>query len=184
MVNPHGPQGGSWLPPPTAYAPPTPKRSAIPLVMGILMICFAGLGFLGGLWNLFGPDPWKELSHDPLVRGEFGRAMDQMKTFTTVTTLLGLGVGILHMVAGVAAVQYRRGAPKLASIYAIIAIADIVVTMILMYAWLMPMLDGAPPALKSIIGASFIIGGILGMAWPILVLVLMTRPSAKAACIR
>lgn len=182
---PQGPYaGGSYLPPPEQTpgygygAPPPAKRSAIPKVIGILMIIFASLGLLGTLINLGGGTT---MPHGGSHR--FNDAFDTLKSFQMITGVIGLFIGVIHLVGGIQCVRYARNAPMLAKVYGVFAIVAIVVEMSLMYAWLMPMFDGAPAGFKSFFGFLMLFGAIIGCAWPTIVLALMTRPSAKEACV-
>ena len=92
-------------------------------------------------------------------------------------------MGIFHLIAGIQALNYKRNAPRLAILYAIISLVVLVVSLAVVYAWLMPMLRDVPH-LKGLFGVLFIFGGLIGAAWPIIVWALMSRPSARAACVR
>lgn len=183
---PQGPYaGGSYMPPPgetPGYgygAPPPAKRSAIPKVIGILMIIFAGLGLLGTLLGLAGSTSMPHATGS----ARFEDAFNTLESYQTITNLIGLFIGILHLVGGIQCVRYARNAPMLAKLYGIVAIFAIIIEMSLMYAWLMPMFDGAPAGFKSFFGALMVFGAIIGCAWPTVILALMTRPSAKEACV-
>jgi hypothetical protein len=139
--------------------------------MGILMIVFASLGLLFTLIGLGS-------GNDDAMR-QFGGEFETMATFQKVSGILGLGLGVLHLVAGIRSVGYKSNGPKLAITYAIISIVYGVVSLILVYAWMMPKL---PEELKGAFSIGFVIGGMIGMAWPIIVWALMSRPAAKAAC--
>ncbi len=183
---PQGPYaGGSYLPPPTEMpgygygAPPPAKRSAIPKVIGILMIIFAGLGLLGTLIGLAGGTSMPHATGT----GRFEDAFNTLRSYQTITGVIGLFIGIFHLVGGIQCVRYARNAPMLAKLYGIGAILVIIVEMSLMYAWLMPMFEGAPAGFREFFGVFMFFGAIIGCAWPVVILSLMTRPSAKAACV-
>jgi len=160
------------------YAPP-PQRSAIPKVIGILMIIFASLGLLGSLLNLAGG-----------TGNSLMREIPELKTIRTVemvTGLIGLGYGILHLYAGIRCVGYKSNAVSLAKAYAIIAMVVVVINAILTFVWMKPIMDkafaGSGVNMGGMLGGFMFIGVLIGLAWPTLVLVLMTRPAAKAACV-
>ncbi|MBA2544479.1 MAG: hypothetical protein H0V17_32855 [Deltaproteobacteria bacterium] len=161
------------------HYPNQPQRSAIPKVIGILMIIFASLGLLGSLIGLAGGGGNQELF----------RGIPEYKTWRTIELLLnviGLAYGALHLYAGVRCVGYKANAPALAKTYAIVAMGVVLVNAILVFAWIKPLMDKALGEFGS--GAGTMFGGImifatlLGLAWPTIVLILMTRPAAKAAC--
>src|SRR6185295_4728381 len=110
------------------YAPQITRRSAIPKVMGILMIIFASLGLIGSLMGL--------------VSNAGGRdafaMVPALKTWSTIEllfSLFGLGIGFLHLIAGAKAVAYKSAAPRLAVTYAIVAMVSTITHSILFYAW-------------------------------------------------
>jgi hypothetical protein len=153
------------------------------MVIGIIMIVFGGFGLLGGLMNLAGGG-MSGLDNNPaLGDGDFKAVIDRMKSFNQINGLVGLVMGLFQLFAGIAAVKYKRGAPKLAVAFGATNIAQVVLTMALYYAWLSPALDKAPSFVKSMIGIGFFAGAVFGCAWPIIILALMTRPKAKEACV-
>jgi hypothetical protein len=157
-------------------------RSKIPKVVGILMIIFASLGLLFGLIGLAGNSAnSKAFEH-----------IDAFKTFNTVALafgVIGLGISALHLYGGIRAVGYRSNAPGLAKMYGVINIGTTVTYGAIVFAWLKPAIEtavketnGDASSVSLIIGAGVMFGVIIGCAWPIIVLALMTRPAAKAAC--
>jgi hypothetical protein len=156
------------------------QRSGIPKVIGILMIVFSSLGILGGLIGLAGGGGGPELERFP----EYKRFM----TMSMVATIVGLGISALHLAAGMSAVRYKQSAPKLAMAYGWINIITTIAWSVVVYAWLKPAMEkamegsGMGSAIGAIIGFSVIFGTLIGTAWPIIVLALMSRPAAKAAC--
>jgi hypothetical protein len=159
-------------------------RSAIPKVMGILMIIFSSLALLFGLIGLAKSSIPPEL-----------KEIDAFKTFTTISLVfgvVGLGISVLHLLAGIKAVGYKAGAPKLATMYAIVSMAFTVVNVIVVMAWLKPAMVAAMEKeqhgivmfdIGALVGVMVIIGTVINLAYATLVLVLMTRPAAKAACV-
>lgn len=157
------------------YQPPMPQRSAIPKVIGILMIIFGSIGILGGLIGLAGNGGGGDLFGD----------IPEYKTWRTIellTGVLGLAISILQLYAGIRLVGYKAGALGLAKAYAIVRIVTEIAGAILIFAWVKPMLDQAMPGMGGIMGVAMMIGLVFGLAWPIVVLALVTRPSAQAAC--
>jgi hypothetical protein len=188
MNYPPGPYAPQGYPPPHGYPPPGPKRSAIPKVIGILMIIFGSFAVLGGLMNLAGAGGMGDLQHNPAFRGDadmdaFKAAIERLESFNRINGLIGLIMGGFELFTGIAAVKYKRGAPKMAVGFGIANIAQVVLTMTLFYAWLSPVLDKAPSMVRNMIGFGFFIGAVFGCAWPIIILALMTRPKAKEACV-
>jgi hypothetical protein len=161
---------------------PTPPRSAIPKVIGILMIIFGSLGILAGLIGLAsGPD--KTFAH-----------IEEWRKFESVTQMLGLigfPITILGFVTGILAVKYKAIAPKLAAVYGGIGIIHTLVNGIVVYTYMKKAMDAVvgdfggrmDSAVQMGMNVGMVFGMIVGLAWPIVILVLMTRPNAKAACV-
>ncbi len=173
------PQGQPYMQPGQPYmvmAPVPTQRSGIPKVMGILMIIFASLGLLGTFASL-STDPAKE---NPFLADAPG--YDNLKTMIMVLGILDLGIGGLHLFAGIRSVGYKRNGPGLAIAYAIARIIAVVIALVMVYAWLKPAMDVVPGAGAKVAGM-FVGIGLVGSVWPILILALMTRPSAKASCV-
>lgn len=155
-------------------------RSAIPKVVGILMIIFATLALVLGLRSLV----------QDAGGGMFGNvaAFKTWNRIELVFDVVGLAISALHLYAGFRAMGYKTNAPRVAFGYGVISIVVGLIQGALLFAWIKPMLDEAFRVLE-ISGGSTVFGGfmmfalLLGLAWPILVIILMTRPAAKAACV-
>lgn len=180
--------------PPPGYPPPgypspgygaygAPRRSAIPKVMGILMIIFASLGILGALIGLATGGGFGLPSG-----GGFGQRMqEELSQYTRVTNGIALPVAFLHLLAGIWAVRYRRSAPLLATSYAVVTILNQILTAFLLFSWYLPALERALPMrffeqMRAAMMVGFVFGLLIGLTWPLLVLILMNRPAAKEAC--
>lgn len=151
-------------------------RSSIPKVVGILMIIFASLGLLFGLIGLGGHSAGAGLNDVP--------AFKTFNTMSLVVGVIGLGISVLHLVAGIRSVGYKANAPKLASMYALINIIVNVGWGIAVFAWLKPAIEKVAGGIGgAAIGIGVTFGVIIGCAWPIIVLALMSRPAAKTACV-
>ena len=165
--------------PVAAMAPqPAATRSGIPRVIGILMIIFGSLGALAGLVSLL-----RNESYDNVAGlGARFKALKHLHTLNNVSSITGLLIGIYELVAGGRAVQYRGSAPSMATWFAIANIATTLLVLVLLYAWIAPSLSGVDGlrAASSTVSETFF-GGI-SIVWSVVVLALMTRPAAKAAC--
>ncbi len=138
------------------------------------MIIFACLGILGTLASFGGQDV-------SALGPEWEAKFSSVNMYLTILSIVGLGLGILHLVTGIAAVGYKKNAPKLAKIYGVTALANVVVGMIVTYALLKPLLEELP-GLGSAIGGLVIVFSLVGAVWPVLVLALMTGSKARVAC--
>jgi len=151
-------------------------RSSIPKVVGILMIIFASLGLLFGLLGLAGNSASTEGLKD----------VPEFKTYLTMNMvygLVGLAISVIHLLAGVSAVRYKANAPGLAKLYGVTNIVVSVGWGVVVFAWLKPALEKAAGGIgAAALGVGVIFGIILAVAWPVIVLALMSRPAAKAAC--
>ena len=150
------------------------NRSGTPKVMGILMIIFACLGLLTTFASFGGQDV-SELGP------EWQEKFSSVNTYLTILSVVGLALGVLHLLAGIAAVGYKKNAPKLAKLYGITALANVVIGMVVTYALLKPLLEEMP-GLGSAVGGMVIVVSLIGAVWPILVLALMGGAKSKAAC--
>ena len=154
-------------------------RSSIPKVVGILMIIFASLGLLGGLIGLGGHSAGAGMNDIP--------ALKTFNTMSLVVTVIGLGISVLHLVAGIRSVGYKANAPKLASMYALINIIVSVAWGVAVFAWLKPAIAKAAgpgsAVVSAAVGVGVVFGVIVSVAWPVIVLALMSRPAAKQACV-
>lgn len=157
--------------------PAPPPRSAIPRVIGILMIIFGALGTLAGLVSLLRNESY----HDVSQLGARFKALKHLYTLDNISSFVGILLGLYELFAGGRAVQYRSSAPRMATVFAIVNIATTVLFLVLIYAWLMPALRGLPGA-TALAGFGATFWGIISVAWSVVVLALMTRPAAKAAC--
>jgi len=151
-------------------------RSSIPKVVGILMIIFGSLGLIVGLIGLAGNSASGDLKELP-----------EWKTYMTMSMVfgvIGLGISALHVFAGIRSVGYKANGPKLAMVYGLLNIVTQIAWGAIVFAWLKPAIEkAAGGAGAALIGVGVMFGVIISVAWPIIVLSLMSRPAAKAACV-
>lgn len=164
------------------------RPSAIPRVVGLLMVVLAIVGLmqsLAGLWA--GPD-----FEAFLVLGE---DVGRWQAFGFWVHLTGLFVGGVHLVAGVAAAmgrgrwlgrwrgRWRRRAPLLASVYAGVAVLRIIGVVIVYYQVVAPLLR---PYGKTELfgghGVGLVMHAGLLLGWAALVVVLMNLRGSRRAC--
>ncbi len=170
-------------PNPPQYGQYQAPRSPIPKVIGILMIIFGAIGLLGGLIGLAGG-----LGNDALLRDipEY----KTLKSISTVTSLLGLAQGAFQLYVGIRCVGYKPNAPSLAKVYAILGMLIVVVNIVITMVIVTPMMEkafgglgGGMKGMGSAIGGLTMVFSLLGFAWPIVILALMSKQTAKTACV-
>jgi hypothetical protein len=160
-----------------------PMRSAIPKVMGILMIVFGSLGVLGALLGSIMPqDP--KLAHLP--------AWQEYQRIAHLMGYIGIPVSAFQLIVGLICTGYKKTAPKMAMIYGGLSMAHTIANAVVMWGFAKPALNAAlnqsgDRAMQDIMGMAvnfgLVLGTILALVWPTLVLILMSRPRAKAACV-
>lgn len=174
-----------------------PRRSAIPKVIGILMIIFGSLGLLSALLGLARSslDDMQAFT-DGAMETPIVTAFAEVERIGKIVSLVGLPISVLHLVAGIAAVRYRASAPKLAIGYAVLAALHTLATTIVTATLIMPAMEammrelsqnagpiGMSGFMSTTMTAALIGGTIVGLAWPTVVGVLMSRQRARVACI-
>ena len=157
------------------YAQYLATRSAIPKVIGILAICFASVGALGsGIWT-FGP-------LEDLTRWDHDHVWGAMQTWLLVWGGLSVAVFALHLVSGIMSLLYRPSAPRLVTIYAIAALALLVVDLILVNV-LAPSGGARHSAIADSVCAMHMVYCGLAFPWPVVAVILMNTKGAKRACV-
>lgn len=181
MTTPYGQSPYGQFPYSPGQFVPRVNRSPIPKVIGILMIIFASLAMLANLVGLAN-------SSNPALDH-----LEAWRTFERVSVIMGLiqlPISVFQLVTGIWLVKYKAGAPKLALIYGLLAAVHTIANAVIVFGFVKPALEAAMKGLggmngmmSNVIGASVVFGSIIGLAWPIVILTLTSRPSAKAACV-
>lgn len=146
------------------------RRSAIPKAIGILMIIFASLVLLRHLWAIA-----IYVKGVGAFRAQVQTQAMKWEVIQLFEVIVGLGINVLHLFAGIAAVQYKADAPRLAVAYGVINIVIQVALLIFLFY----------EAQEPTAAATIILlrdRAIVVMVWSMIVLVLMTRPRARSAC--
>ncbi|MEO8700394.1 MAG: hypothetical protein ABI867_10135 [Kofleriaceae bacterium] len=157
---------------------PLARRSAIPKVIGILMIIFGSIGVVGVLIGQVMPQ-------DPHLTANEG--WRDFQKISTVMAVIGLPLALLQLFAGLMLVKYKSSGPKLALAYVILAfintVANIVVTIKVLQPVMSAMEGPGGGVMKSAVGFGVVIGAIFGISWLIVIFALTQRKSAKDACV-
>ena len=165
--------------------PPTPTRPTSVTVVGILAIVGGALALLtvpmtvamlGGVW--LQTDATRSLCADPLYRG-----------WAKTSIVLGLVVGPLWIATGVGLLRMRRWARATIMILLILGgVTHLVnIAIVVRLFWLAPASAGATHGSfeaqlqKIMVSATTIFGALLGIAYVLVVLFLITRPNVVAA---
>ena len=152
--------------------------SAVPRVLGLLMVVLAFVGLmqsLGGLVAGAGADFEAFL----LLGDRVGR----WRAFGFWSNLTGLFVGGVHLVAGVWAVRGMRRAPLMASVYAGVAIVRVTFVVVIYYQTTAPVLR--PFGKTELFGGhevGVLIHVVLLLGWAALVVLLMNLGGSRRAC--
>lgn len=168
------------------------QRSAWPTVIGIIAIVLGSLGILGGCWGL--ATPWflgviKDIVPPGQATGmEF---VEEWRAWTVINSLVGTGVAILLLFAGIGLRRCRRWAVPTCVTWAVVKMLFVVVNSVLMYmiqrpgleamAQQNPGMSGMGSGFLVLIGIISVVFGILwGWAFPVFLLVWLSRAKIKA----
>ncbi len=166
--NPYEAEPGAQ--PPVQHVAPAPAadRNAVPTwakVIGVISIIFGGLGLLCTPINLM------NIRANPQVREMFG---PQLITAQTVTGLASVVSAALLLAGGIYLLKRRRVGVALHYVAAI-------VNLVLIAANLVAMLTMAPGGrMGMLVSVPTILGTILGAAYPVFLLIWLSRPTVKA----
>ncbi len=152
--------------------------SSVPRVMGLLMVVLAVVGLLQSAAGLrAAPDLQAFLL--------LGDNLSKWEAFGFWMNLTGLVVGALHLGAGVAAARLNRRAPRLALVYAAVAVARLIALVILYYRTTAPVLR---PLNKTELfdghDVGFLLGASVALGWAVLVALLLNlrNPTTAPRC--
>ena len=152
------------------------RRPAAVTVFGILNIVFAALGLCGTLLALAGlfveaEGPLAELDREPFWRA-----------WCVIGVVGGLAMEAALLAAGIGLLNLRRWARLTSIYYAIVALVWGAIGLVVVFTFLIPKLArhmGDPAAVGGVIGG--VAGGCIGLVYPVLLLIFMTRPRVVQA---
>jgi hypothetical protein len=173
----------STLPPPpppsfapfTTSAPPSPnQRPTAALVIGILLVVFAGLGAVGVLVNIV------QLAI-PIPMEDSG-----MRPMSLIASVIGSVSIVLQAVAGIGLLRLLRWARKFTIYAMIVTFCMGVFSSIFMMSHLSSVMPTVPDAAsKAVVGVAMTGGLVLGMLFAVvengLIIFFLTRPHVVAA---
>lgn len=150
----------------------SPRPSAIPKVIGLLMVLGGAVGvLLQGYASLHGSDPVMEVPRGGLL----GMFQDDpaVATVKRVGHVVAVLLSALELTGGIALMRYRRRGIALALAFAVAHIAIGLGLTAVLFA----LRGGSTFGL-----AALLVDAVVAVAWPTVILALVTRPSARAAC--
>jgi hypothetical protein len=156
------------------------KRPTSVTVFGTINIVFGALGLLCsplGIIGLLIPNPGGPMDMYPAG----------MKLFLLFSYALGMMMSVILLVCGIGLLHLKRWARQTTYIYGWFAIIWGILSTFITLAVLGASLSGAnqeamPAAIGGIVGGAC--GGLVGLIYPIFLVVYMKRPNLVAACIR
>jgi hypothetical protein len=157
--------------------PMRPQRSAVPRVMGILAIIFAGLGLLGSIIWTFGP--LSDLDDHSGVS-----ALKPVTAWLWIWMGLSTVIFVVHLIGGILSVQYKRAGLKVMTVYGIGAIALAILDCVVVMAVMPSEYKGGGGAddLWFSVVTMHIVFEVMALPWPIIALALANGAKAKEAC--
>ena len=180
--------GGAGLPPPIPPAPalpqaaplePRPPRAGRPTSLSVFGVINIVFGFFGLLCSPFSIISSFAPSTPSVLSGGVFRA------FTIATSLVGfISSGIL-LALGIGLLCQKNWARAGSVIYGWFSIISGLISMGVIFYVILPQLStvhgaGLAEAVGGLVGG--VLGGLFGMVYPILLIVFMQRPIARAAC--
>src|SRR2546425_389389 len=152
----------------TPYQQYLATRSVIPKAVGILAIIFASLGAMSSAVFAWGP-------LTDMSRWADGHGWHTIRVWIYVWAFVSCGLFVLHLVAGAFAMMYRPSAPRLISIYAVLAIVLAVLDLVFVIA----IAPTTSSHLHESVTISHIVYSAVALPWPIMALLLMNTAAAK-----
>ena len=159
---------------------PAPVRPPAVKVFGILNLVFAGLGVLGGIMSY--AMYFADFHIGP--RNATIEAAHQSPTymsFLRVSFVTGLLVTVVLALAGIGLLRMKSWARKLTIAYGIYGIVAAIAGFIMVQRYVMgPLMHSSDPAAKAG-AAGGIVGGLFGLAYPVLLLIFMNKRDIREA---
>lgn len=151
------------------YPQTTPRRSAIPRVVGILAIIFACVG--AGFSVIFTLGPLSDIR-----RWSDAESLGFVVTWLYLWAAISFALFALHLVGGVMACSYRAIGLRLLTAYAVAAIALVIIDVILMNGYV------SNGRLYDSLTMPRTVFALFALPWPVVVLALVNNGRAKRAC--
>jgi hypothetical protein len=166
------------------------QRPASATAFGVLNLVFAGLGLCGMCFTaipFLGLEGMPDQPPNPVL--ELIEQDQGYRTFMLVSIALGFVATVVLAISGIGLLMMRNWGRQLAIGYGVYGILSGLVGMAITWIWLLgPLLEQAnragpgpeqAAAIGGIVGG--VVGGCFGMAYPIILLVFMLRPSLARA---
>ncbi|MDB6056804.1 MAG: hypothetical protein JWO95_648 [Verrucomicrobiales bacterium] len=159
------------------------QRPKSATVFGILNIAFATMSFFGLIFSIIVLRIAASSHSTQLIKQS-----PVLSAWTKFTMPLGFVSAIVLLIAGIGLLMMKNWARIVSIIYAIYSLVFGVVGLALMFLFMvMPMIEqsqqqSGPESIGMIAGAiGGMIGGVVGLAYPVLLLIFMTRPKLVEA---
>lgn len=181
------------IPPP----PPGPAEPGAIKVFGVIHLILAGLGLLGGLWNIASLfiTPILIPKNDPSFEVQM-RIQESMKGFTIAGGLLSVGLAVLLLISGIKLVRSQPDGIKWSTIYSWTSVGSKLVMMAVAATWILPRMrafmgelkeasKGAPGSevmlaiMEPLMGSSMVVTPLIYCTYPLLALYFLSRPRVK-----
>lgn len=182
---------------PDLFTPPTQpgaieqprKATSWPTVIGVIAIVYGVIGLLGGACGLVS----QEVVTDQATSAPAGMAMTEemqspaMKAWSSVGTVIGLGLSVLLIGGGIQLTRRRRNGGACVKVWAVANILMVLVGMgITMTAMTSSMeqmpgtqFPGSPGFFEGMIIFSLLVGVLIGCAVPVFMLIWFSRKTIK-----
>lgn len=168
------------------------RRSIWPTVIGVMAVVLGALAILGNLWEL--ATPWVlGVARDMIPPGQATgiEVVGEWTWWTATNALLGIGLAVLLLFAGIGLAKRRVWAVRACAAWAILKIMLVAVDSFFVYRIeqaafesIMPQMPAVPGVGPGFFTAASVFGVIFSMAWgwtfPVFCLVWLSRARVKA----
>lgn len=190
--NPQPPQPPTMPPPvaphpagpgmqPGVYGMPQPPKPAWPTVIGIISLCFAGLGVMGVLFQILSQALGLNAQQEQML----SKMPDSFWTIQAIAQVVGLIATAFLGLGGLMVLKRRRAGRGLHLAYGGLAVVNVVlggiVTSMMIEHMVLP--SNIPPQAEKMIRTSMaagtLIAPLVGLAYPVFLAIFFTRAKVR-----